>query len=290
VEVRYKLKKLAWITGAGGLIGNYLLKTVPESWAVRGLNRGDLDLFDLDAVAAELMVDLPSVIIHCAAISKNPVCDANPELARRVNTELVASLCKLAAEIPFADGIPIVFLSTDLVFDGQKGNYVESDSPNPLGIYAETKARAEEFVLKYPQGTVIRTSLNAGHSPTGNRAFNEEIRAAFKEGRTLNLFEDEFRCPIPAEITARAIWEIIGEPGLFHLCGSERLSRAEIGELLAGNHPELNPKIVRGTIRDYKGSPRPADTSMNSAKIQARLSFELPKFSEWVKSQPLESL
>ena len=93
-----------------------------------------------------------------------------------------------------------------------------------------------------------------------------------------------------AESTARAIWETIGEPGIFHLCGSEKLSRAEIGELLAANHPDLNPKIIRGSLRDYKGSPRSPDTSMNCAKIQAKLSFQLPKFSDWVRSQPPGSL
>jgi dTDP-4-dehydrorhamnose reductase len=106
----------------------------------------------------------------------------------------------------------------------------------------------------------------------------------------LVLFEDEFRCPIPAEITARAIWEIIGQAGLFHLCGAERLSRYEIGELIAANRPELKPKIVRGSLRDYKGSPRSPDTSMSCAKIQQLLSFPLPRFSDWVRAQPIGSL
>jgi dTDP-4-dehydrorhamnose reductase len=117
------------------------------------------------------------------------------------------------------------------------------------------------------------------------------MRKAFAAGTSLNLFSDEFRCPLPAETTARAIWETFGvEAGIIHLCGSEKLSRYEIGELLASNHPDLNPKITRGTLRDYKGSPRPADTSMNCAKIQSELSFQLPKFSDWVRQQPLASI
>src|SRR2546430_717015 len=95
--------------------------------------------------------------------------------------------------------IPLVFLSTDLVFDGKKGNYVETDPVHPLSVYADTKVRAEPYVLAQPNHVVVRTSLNAGHSPTGDRAFNEEMRKAFAAGRTLSLFEDEFRCPIPAE-------------------------------------------------------------------------------------------
>ena len=275
---------VAWVTGAGGLIGSYVVKAAPKDWLVYGLKRQDLDICDHNAVWEQFDRDEPDLIIHCAAISKSPACDADPQRAVNVNADAVITLSHVAAEIP------LIFLSSDLVFDGRKGNYVETDEVNPLSVYADTKRIAEDIVLKNPKHTVVRTSLNAGHSPTGDRAFNEEMRAAFKEGRTLNLFVDEFRCPIPAEITARAIWEIVGESGIFHLCGAERLSRYEIGELLAENHPELNPKIVRGTLRDYKGSPRSPDTSMDCSKIQAKLSFRLPKFSDWARAQPPGSL
>lgn len=275
---------LAWITGAGGLIGSHLVKSAPSHWRARPLTRQDLDLTQWERIHELFDKERPEIVIHCAAITKNPTCDANPTLAGTVNWQATINLA-LAAY-----GIPFVFLSTDLVFDGKKGNYVESDPVSPLGVYAKTKAAAEPYVFCDSKHLVVRTSLNAGHSPTGDRAFNEEMRKAFAAGKTLNLFEDEFRCPIPAEVTARAIWEIVGESGIFHLCGAERLSRYEIGQLVAQNHPELNPKIVRGSLRDYQGSPRSPDTSMDCSKIQAKLSFPLPNFSDWVRQQPLGSL
>jgi dTDP-4-dehydrorhamnose reductase len=276
--------RVAWITGAGGLLGNYFTRSAPAQWQARPITRADADLLDFAKVRELFDAEKPSLIIHCAAISKNPACDADPALARRVNTEATANLASLASDIPF------LYVSTDLVFDGTKGNYVETDPVNPLSIYAETKVRAEEAVLKNPLHTVVRTSLNAGRSLTRNRSFNEEMRAAFEAGRVMNLFADEFRCPIPAETTVRAIWEIAGEAGLYHLCGAEKLSRAQIGELLAAHHVDLNPMIVRGSLRDYKGSPRPPDTSMKCGKIQAKLSFPLPKFSDWIRAQPPGSL
>lgn len=272
--------RLAWITGAGGLIGNYLVNSAPPGWNVKALHSADLEGW----IEKDFEQSRPDLILHCAAISKNPICDANPELARRVNTELTGRLSDIARDIDF------VFTSTDLIFDGKKGSYVETDTPKPLSIYAETKVRAEDAVLKNPRHTIVRLSLNAGHSPSGNRGFNEEMRIAFVAGKTLNLFEDEFRCPTPAEVTARAIWEIAGKPGIFHFCGAERLSRYEIGQLIASNHPELNPKIARSSLRDYKGSPRSPDTSMDCSKIQKLLSFPLPRFSDWARAQPLGSL
>lgn len=266
---------VAWITGAAGLIGNYLLQTAPTHWRARGLTREVVDLLDHQAVRELFAGEKPSLVIHCAAISKNPVCDADPALARRVNTDATVALAELCADIPF------IFMSTDLVFDGKQGWYLESDSPNPLGVYPETKVRAEEAVLRNPRHTVIRTSLNAGRSLAGNRSFNEEMRSAFAAGRELNLFVDEFRCPIPAETTARALWELADKKaaGIFHLCGTERLSRFEIGQLVAARYPDLYPKLNPGSLRDYKGSPRSPDTSMRTDKIQSLLSFPLPPFS-----------
>ena len=276
--------KTAYVTGASGLIGSYVIKTAPPEWKLVTVERAQL--LNFDRITGLIRYGEPNAIIHCAAISKSPACDADPETATKINRDVTVNLAATAAWMK----IPFIFLSTDLVFDGKKGNYNEADSVNPLSVYAKTKALAEAIVLSNPNQVVVRTSLNAGHSPTGDRAFNEEMRNAFAAGKMLNLFEDEFRCPIPAEVTARAIWEIVGESGIFHLCGAERLSRYEIGQLVAQNHPELNPKIVRGSLRDYQGSPRSPDTSMDCSKIQAKLSFPLPKFSDWVRQQPLGTL
>jgi len=193
--------------------------------------------------------------------------------------EATRFLCEIAAALPF------IFFSSDLVFDGQKGNYVEADAPNPLSVYGETKMEAERIVLKNPAHTVIRTSLNAGVSPTGDHSFNEEMRKAWELGRTLSLFVDEFRSPIPAIETTRAVWELAarGCAGIYHVAGSERLSRFEIGQLLARRLPQLNPKIMAGTLKTYQGAPRPPDTSLNCARAQSLLSFPLPAFSKWLE-------
>jgi dTDP-4-dehydrorhamnose reductase len=272
---------MVWVTGAGGLIGSWLVRTAARfapGRSVVGVTRDWLDLGDFAAVRRAFREQQPEAVIHCAAMSKTPACQASPEQARRINVELTTLLAELASEQPF------LFLSTDLVFDGRKGNYTEADAPHPLNIYAETKAAAEQVVRRNPRHTIIRTSINYGASPTGDRSFNEEMAAAWRAGRTLNLFTDEFRCPIPTEVTARAVWELLnrGVTGLFHVAGAERLSRYDIGKLVAARHPELRPRLAAGSIKDYTGPARSPDTSLNCAKAQALLSFPLPKFSEWM--------
>jgi dTDP-4-dehydrorhamnose reductase len=276
---------LVWVTGAAGLIGNCLVQTAPHFGSCRqvaGLTRAQCDLLDFALVTRCFAEQKPQLVIHCAALSKSPACQANPQLARKLNVEATRHLAELAAEIPF------IFFSSDLVFDGRQGDYSESDQPNPRSVYAETKLAAERIVLANPKHTVIRTSLNGGSSPTGDRGFNEEMRRAWEAGKTLTLFTDEFRCPIPAVVTAQAVWELATQhtSGLYHLAGAERLSRWQIGQLLAARWPQLNPKIQPGFLREYQGPPRSPDTSLNCAKIQKLLSFPLPGLGAWLSHHP----
>ena len=282
-------KPLVWITGANGLIGNYLVQTAPRfapRWRVRALTRADFDLLDFAAVRREFAKDQPQLIIHCAAITVVSEAQKNPALARRVNVEVTKLLAELAAEIPF------VFFSSDLVFDGRKGNYVEADAANPLHIYGETKLAAEEIVLKNLRHLVVRTSLNSGVSLPGNRAFNEQLRCSLQSaGQGMKLFTDEFRCPISAAETARAVWELVAKnrAGIYHVAGAEKLSRLQIGEFLIKRWPEIKTKIESGSAKDFPGPARALDTSLNISKVQTVLSAPLPGFGEWLDRHPHEA-
>ena len=280
--------KAVWITGAGGLIGSSLVRGAPDlapEAKVVALTRDRLDLTDPVAVRSEFRRQNPQLVIHCAALSRSTECEADPAVARKLNVEVTALLAELAAELP------LVFLSTDLVFDGQAGSYDEAARVNPLSVYAETKVAAEQALRANPKHTIIRTSLNGGTSPTGDRGFNEQMRRLWQAGQTVRLFTDEFRSPIAAEVTAQAIWELVGQgrTGLYHVAGSERLSRWQIGQLLAARWPRLNPRIEPSSLQEYAGAPRAPDTSLNCAKAQKLLSFRLPGLTEWLAAHPEEA-
>lgn len=275
------MKPIALITGAAGLIGGYLVRTAArwaQQWEVHGLTRAEADLTDPALVKELWRHHHPQLVVHCAALSRTGACEQDPALARRINVEATRYLADLARDIPF------VFLSSDQVFDGSKAWYVETDGVNPLNVYGQTKAEAEQVVLQNPAHAVIRIALAAGTSPTRDRSFVEDMVRAVAKGTRLTLFTDEFRCPIPAGTLARALWEFVEcqQPGLYHLAGSDRLSRWEIGELLVRLYPELRSKIQPGSVADYQGPPRPPDLSMCSDKMQALLSFRLPGFRQWV--------
>jgi dTDP-4-dehydrorhamnose reductase len=283
-ETSHPDKPLALVTGAGGLIGGYLMRSASRwipGWEVQGLTRDDLDLTDSISVRALWQRRRVKLVIHCAALSRTGACEQDPARARRINVDATAHLADLARDVP------LVFLSSDQVFDGSKGNYAETDDVNPLNMYGQTKAEAERIILLNPSHSVIRIALTAGTSQTGDRSFIEDMVRAAVNGTKLTLFTDEFRCPIPARALARALWEFAAQrrPGLYHLGGCERLSRWEIGQLLTRWYPELTSAIQPGSVADYQGPPRPPDLSMCSDKIQKFLSFRLPGFRQWVTTR-----
>lgn len=271
----------AIITGAAGLIGQYLVKSAPRwapGWNVEGLTRAQLDLTDPLAVESAFHRHKPQLVIHSAALSRTRDCEQDPERARRINIDATATLAELAQNIPF------IFLSSGEVFDGTTGWYRESDEPNPINVYGRTKLEAERVVLRNPGHTVVRIVLTAGTSEGGDRSFVEDMCRKARAGKDVTLYTDEFRCPLPAGVIARALWGLVDHdnPGLYHLGGSERLSRWGIGELLLPWYPELQGRLIKGSALNHAGAPRPIDLSLSCDKIQKVLSFRIPGLRSWL--------
>jgi dTDP-4-dehydrorhamnose reductase len=250
----------------------------PADWEAIRLDRAALELTDFAAVDRRFHAEYPDGVIHCAAMSRSPDCQREPERARLCNVEVTRHLAALFA------GKPMIFLSTDLVFDGLAAPYREDARLNPLSVYGETKAEAEAIVGADPAHLVVRTSLNHGISPTGDRGFNEELERAWVAGRRLSLFTDEYRMPLGAEVTARALWELLDRrvTGIVHVAGSDRLSRWEIGKLVAGSDERRLALIEAGSLRDYRGAARAPDTSMDLSRAGQVLRFRLPGYAEWL--------
>ena len=216
--------------------------------------------------------------------------EAATELSRDVTDALYdAGLFALVAprEVGGEEAHPDVMI--DVVrelsyYDGSTGWYAEDAQPNPINVYGRTKLAAERKVLENPSYTVVRIVLTAGTSENRDRSFVEDMIRTAKSGKNLTLYADEFRCPLPAGAVARALWELAEQdkPGLYHLGGSERLSRWEIGEILLPWFPELRGRLIRGTARDHQGAPRPRDLSLTCRKLQSLLSFPIPGLRSWL--------
>lgn len=280
------------VTGAGGLLGGYLLRERQRqggpllAWS--GSRGGDsfgfpmrpVDLTDRAAIADAFRHDRPAVVLHAAAVARVADCHRDPERAARVNAEAAATLADLAATAKAR----LVFVSTDLIFDGESAPYGEDAAPNPLSTYARTKRAGELAVLAAPRSAVVRVSLLVGPSINGRPSFFDEQIAALRAGRPLTLFRDEWRTPLDLVTAARALLAAADSDfaGVLHVGGPERLSRLELGMRLAASLGVPSASIVASDRAAAPSpEPRPRDVSLDSSRWrQAFPSMPWPTWDE----------
>jgi dTDP-4-dehydrorhamnose reductase len=278
------------VTGAGGLLGSHLVRLAHQGFETLGIchshqpglpgRTAQVDLTDHVRVERMVREFHPATIVHAGAMSLPVECEKQPELARRVNVDATRHLAMLAGKLPAR----LVFISTDLVFDGKKGNYREEDPVNPLGHYAGTKLEGEQETARHaPDHVIVRATLMVGYSPRGNRSVNETMKLALDRGETLPLFHDEFRNLVGAKNLAECILELgqRTETGIFHLSGPERRSRYDWGVLLARHFGWDLGRLKSVSRHEYQGNPpRPPDVSMDVGKARRLLKTPIKRIEE----------
>lgn len=280
------------VTGASGQLGGYLLPALQtrgdEVVAWSGTRTGALfgcalqpvDLTDPEATAVAFRAARPEGVIHAAALSSIADCYRDPARAHRVNTQASGLLAELAERA----GARFVMVSTDLVFDGRKGGYGETDEPAPLSVYGRSKRASEREVLARPGSVVVRMSLLYGPTRIGRPYSFEQQLTALREGRQLELFEDEWRTPLALTTAAAALRALVESDfaGLIHVGGPERLSRFDLGRRLAaalGLDSSLVQPAQQASV--VFPEPRPRDVSLDSARWrQSFPEIAWPRFEE----------
>lgn len=264
------------VTGASGQLGSYLLREsrlrTIDVIAWSGRRQGDLfnralrpvDLTDAAAVAAAFHEARPDVIVHTAALTAVSDCLRDPQRAETINLQGSA----LLAELAHAAKVPLIHVSTDMVFDGENAPYREEAQTSPLSVYGRTKAESERAVLGYPRNMVVRLPLLFGPSLIGRPTFFDQLVLALAQGQRVTLFHDEWRTPLSLLTAARGLLALTeaNPTGLLHLGGPERLSRLEMGQRLAA-FLGCNPAPITAVSRySAAGEPRPRDLSLDSLK------------------------
>jgi dTDP-4-dehydrorhamnose reductase len=272
------------ITGSSGLVGFRLMQLLREERSVWGFYHRrkpddgfgsflEVDLRGRSATHGALDRLQPSAIIHCAAYSDPVYCEQHPEEAHSLNFGGALYVAEWASQ----NGCYLLHISTDLVFDGRRGDYREEDDPHPISVYGWTKLAAELAVSgsKSPSA-IVRTSLVYGKSPGGKRGADEKLVSSWKEGRKTPLFVDEYRNPAAVGELALVILELVRRraTGVWHVAGAERVGRHEMGvkvaSVLGYSHDLLIPRKVEEV---QCIPPRAQNTTLNMEKIRRLLSF-----------------
>jgi dTDP-4-dehydrorhamnose reductase len=264
------------LTGASGQLGSYLLregrKSAVSVVAWSGHRVGALfdcplrpvDLADPDVVRSAFREARPDVVVHAAALAGVAGCHREPGRAEQINARGSALLAELVERAK----VRLVHVSTDMVFEGERGGYRENDTVAPLSVYGRTKAAAEQAVLACPRAVVARVSLLFGPSLVGRPTFFDAQVSALREGRPISLFHDEWRTPLSLRVAARGLLALAASDsvGVIHLGGPERLSRLEMGQRLA-SFLHRDPAAIVSVSRQSApaAEPRPRDLSLDSS-------------------------
>ena len=267
------MKKIL-VTGTSGFLGWSLANTSVGKYEVVGIYNSrkvesalfpniHVDLTKEAEVVASIAAVQPDVVVHCAALSQPNQCAQDQQGSFNINVTATRTLAKLCT----SQGIKLVFTSSDLVFDGIQGNYSEDDTVNPINVYGEHKAAAEQLLKELcPEAAICRMPIMFGNPNNGASSFLQGFVVKLMKGETLQLFYDEFRSMLHSHDAVNGLlWAAERVSGIIHLGGRARMSRYDFGLMLAevmGVSPELIQKTSQKDV--IMPARRAADVSLNS--------------------------
>ncbi|MEM1703968.1 MAG: dTDP-4-dehydrorhamnose reductase [Zestosphaera sp.] len=281
------------LTGATGLLGYNLLRLLLETGyeIIATYHNSTLDDFlndiawvrvdleDQEKIMQAVREVAPDVIMHAAAYTDVDGCEVNREKAYRINYLATSAIARIAGKVKAF----VVYVSTDYVFDGEKGMYKENDLPNPVNYYGFTKLLGEVAISSILPETslIVRTSGLYGYSPTGKKNFGIISFEKLLRGEEVYAFYDQILSPTYAYALAMELIKIVEKKitGIIHLAG-ERLSRYEFARTLAKVLGADDALIKPISVNDVKLiAKRPKDSSLDTAEARVQ-GFSIPPVAE----------
>jgi dTDP-4-dehydrorhamnose reductase len=283
------------VTGAGGLLGSkvvelavekgydvyatYLTHVPPAGRAVK------MDVTDREQVFKVLEAARPDAVVHCAALTNVDLCETEKELALKVNVDGA----RIVAEAAKSVGSYLVHVSTDYVFDGEKGMYREEDEPNPVNFYGYSKLLGEKAVEEVGGDYLtVRPSVIYGSRPAGGKTnFALWLIDSLKAGREVKILVDQYVSPTLNTNLAAMILDAVERrlTGVLHTAGATRASRFEFAVKLADVFG-LDRSLIRETTMDEMKwvARRPKDTSLDVSKAMRVLGVKPMELGDALKA------
>ena len=276
------------VTGANGLVGSRIVARLLEAGErVVGVGRGErraagnFEYVDLDLRIPEKLAELieslrPAGVIHAAAMTDVDACETEPLDAWMLNVRSVEA----AALASRCVGARLTALSTDYVFDGEKGDYSEDDAPNPRGVYARTKRAGEEAALLLATDRALcRVAVIYSGYTTGKRTFASSVVEQLSAGKPVKAFLDQVVTPTLADNAAEMVIGVhrSGAQGIFHCAGAAAVTRVEFCRALARKLGADEGLVQPVRLADLKlPAPRPLRSSLRTDKVKRLLGAGVP--------------
>ncbi len=286
-----------FITGGSGLLGSKVAEIALERGydVYSGYNSHEpefgepikFNLANPDSVVKAIDDVKPDVIIHSAALTDVDKCEVEKELAYKINVEGT----KVVAEMTKKLGAFMVYVSTDYVFDGNKGMYKEEDETNPVNYYGYTKLLGEKYCRDF---CIARTCVIYGAKPASGKVnFALWLINKLEKGERVKIITDQFITPTLNTNLAKMLLEIAERKlkGVFHLAGATRVSRFEFAKEIARVFGLDENLIMPAKMSDINWiAKRPRDSSLDTSKAAKYLNekpYDLMKALKVLKEEML---
>ncbi|HTQ63228.1 MAG TPA: SDR family oxidoreductase [Puia sp.] len=289
-----------FITGANGLLGQHLVKLLLDNnYSVIASGKGPsrllfqendrykyypVDITIVSEIEDVLSLEKPDIFIHTAAMTQVDTCEQQRDECFNINVNGTANMIK-SAEINCHH---FIYISTDFVFDGRKGNYSEEDHCSSVNWYGSTKIKAEELVkeCKIPR-TIIRTCLVYGNTIGGTRNnIISWVKDKLEKKEKIKVVDDQVRTPTYVEDLARGIMLIMGKKaeGIFHISGKDIMTPYSMA-LQAADFFSLDKNLIEKADASTftQTARRPLKTGFIIDKARRELGFEPVSFSEGLR-------
>lgn len=283
------------ITGAGGMLGTDLGNILRSDFEIVGLERRPVthltvpydicDLTQARKTREAILSHKPDVIVHAAAMTDVDYCEEHQDEALENNVTATEHVVNAANEID----VPVIFFSTDYVFDGKKKEeYVEADTPNPASYYGKTKRMGEMVILRTAKrATIFRISWLFG---VWGRCFPKAILRQAAENSSLNVVDDQCGCPTwtwdLAQMMQRTVfrtWGLLLKTGveIFHLGNSGSVHWADYARFILreSGMSAVTVKNISSSVLK-RPAPRPANSVLSCEKFKKVFGVEMRSWEE----------
>ncbi|UCE36340.1 MAG: SDR family oxidoreductase [Thermoplasmata archaeon] len=288
------------IIGGSGLLGGHLARFAQEEYEVvatymghpieiPGCRTTSMDIRDFYKTENKISKEKPDLIILSAAQRNVDYCEKKPEEVWKINVQGAKNVAIASKKVQ----AKLIYLSTDLVFDGEKEGYQEEEDPNPINYYGKTKLEGEKEVAKACEDYAIaRVSVLYDWNPF-EHTFNfvSWVYNSLKEKKEISLFTDQFRNATYIKNACDALLGIHkkGEQGIFHVAGKNCVNRHEIGEKVAEIFGFDEKLITTCTSEDSNWvAKRPKRCCLNSEKMNDRLGIKSMSIEEGLDAMKRE--
>jgi len=281
------------VTGATGLLGaNFALEALRAGHQVVGvacpcrlaqppLPVHEVDLRDTEQMAALVALVRPSAVFHFAAFTNVDWCETHAAETHELNAAASGRLAQVAARL----GARFLYMSTDSVFDGQHGGYIETDEPRPVNVYAASKRAGELAVLEAHSAALVVRSNIFGWNAQPKTNLAEWILSALRAGQVLPGFIDTFFAPLL--VNTLACWMLALDQarvvGVAHVASRAALSKCEFARALARAFALPEALIQPQLSAAASGARRPLNTALNGASAARRLGWEQPQLADMLE-------